>query len=186
MYARKPKRDSSGGRAGFSLVEALIAVLLLAVGTVPLIWGLRLHTEFNYHGSNMSRATALAQEIREWTLNLPFTDPDEGDGGKPPGADGSSPATYVDDLDDLYVEGGLTYSPPVCTPDSANPTAVNPLSGLENWSQVITLTWRDPTNPNLEVAAGSSELIHVHVDILFYDKVYLSTGWLISNYHEED
>jgi len=175
-----------GGRAGFTLVEALIAVLLMAVGTVPLIWGLRLHTELNYHGSNMTRATSLAQEIREWTLNLPFTDPDSGDSGNPPGADGTSPSTFVDDLDDLYVVGGLAYSPPVCTPDPSNPTAVQPLTGLEHWTQVITLTWRDPVNPNQVVAAGSSELIHVHVDILYAEKTYLSTGWLISNYHEED
>lgn len=186
MLIEEPKRWSSGGRAGFTLIEALISLVLLTAGIVPLLYSLRWYTEMNYVGHQLTEAMSLTQEIREWTLRLPFSDPDLGDGNNPPGGDGSSPTTFVDDLDDLYVEGGLTYSPPACTPDPNNPTAVRRLDDRANWSQVLTLTWRDAANPTQTVNPGLSDLIHVQVEIFHHDKSWLTTGWLISRYETEE
>ena len=155
------------GAGGFTLIEVLMASAIVGIGMAALLTAAHSHTQANGRGRDVTQATFLAEGIREWTLTLPFRDPDTPDNS--PGSDGSSPQVWVDDLDDLM---DVTYSPP------RDALGVE-MSDLDNWSQTITMTWRDPANLETEVTAGSSNIVHVEVTIVHNSESVLTTSWLI-------
>jgi prepilin-type N-terminal cleavage/methylation domain-containing protein len=164
------RKNNSIARGGFSLVEVAVATAIVGVGVTALMAALAAGTRTNRAGQELTQAVFLAQEIREWTMNLPFSDPDPGDAGKPPGSDGTSPQIFVDDLDDLL---GVTYNPP------RDGRGVS-VAGMAGWSQTMHLSWRDPSNLTSAVANGASDVIHVEVEIAHYGQAVLSTGWLVT------
>ncbi len=156
-------------RRGFSLAEILVASMIVGIAVSAGMVAIESGTVANAAGQEVTQATFLAQEIREWTLRLPFRDPDPGDADNPPGPDGSDPETFVDDLDDLK---NVTYSPP----RDANFSA---LAGLAGWSQQIALEWRDPDDLTTPVADGASDVVHVSVTVARGGRQVLRTGWLV-------
>ncbi|MFW6155336.1 MAG: type IV pilus modification PilV family protein [Planctomycetota bacterium] len=160
---------SRGGAQGFTLTEVSIAMALIGVGILSLLHAMGAGTNVNAAGRELTQAAFLAQEIREWTVQLPFRDPDPDDAGNPPGPDGTSPQTFVDDLDDLM---GVTYSPP----RDATGTAI---TGMTDWSQTITLEWRTPENLLTTVTAGSSDVICVFVTIRHRGRDVHTSSWLV-------
>ena len=150
-----------------------MATAIIGVGVVALLSCLASGTRTNDAGQTLTQAAYLAQEIREWSLRLPFKDPDAGDAGNPPGPDGTDPQTFVDDLDDFYNAAGLTYSPPR---DGRGVTIAN----MTSWAQKLTLTWRSPTNLATVVAPGTSDLIYVQVTVSYHGRDILTSGWLVS------
>jgi prepilin-type N-terminal cleavage/methylation domain-containing protein len=158
-------------RDGFTLIEIAVATAIVGIGVAALMAALAAGTRTNRSGQRIAQAVFLIQEIREWSLKLPFTDPDPDDYGNPPGSDGWDPQVWVDDLDDLM---GVTYSPPRDGRGQAIPS-------LKGWSQTITLTWRNPDNLTAIVAPGSSDIVHVKVDISNgQGPPILSGGWLVA------
>jgi Tfp pilus assembly protein PilV len=158
------------GGGGFSLVEAMIATVLVGIGVASVMVATKSGTEVNAAGRQITQASYLAQEIREWTLKLPFSDPDPGDKGNPPGPDGSSPQVFVDDLDDLM---NVTYTPP----RNASGVAIGDLA---DWSQKIRLDWKDPDSLTTTVAPGTSDVIAVTVTVACRGRDILTTGWLVT------
>ena len=167
MSVRNAQRSYSG-RGGFTLIEALIASIIVGLGITALLMASKSGTQVNASARDITHAINLGQEVREWTLKLPFQDPDTPD--NPPGPDGSSPQTFVDDLDDLK---SVTYSPP----RDASGQAISDMTG---WSQQITLSWRNPTNLSEAVSDGASEMIYVEVVISHEGQSVLTTGWLVT------
>lgn len=163
------RTTSKACRGGFTLIEAAVATAVIGIGVVALLTAVQAATRTNQAGRSLTQAVFLAQEIREWTLRLPFKDPETP--ANPPGSDEGNPQTFVDDLDDL---AGVTYSPPRDTHGSA-------IADMTAWSQTITLTWRDPTDLTSVVSNGTSDIVHVQVDIRYLDCPVLSTGWLATN-----
>jgi prepilin-type N-terminal cleavage/methylation domain-containing protein len=157
-------------RRGFSLIEVLVASTIVGVGVTAAMVAMQAGTEVNAAGRDLTQAVFLAQEVREWTLLLPFRDPDPADAGNPPGSDGADPQVFVDDLDDLM---GVTYSPPRDAGGAA-------MSGMDAWSQQISLDWKDPDDLTATVAPGASDIIRVNVTILYAGRPVLSTGWLVA------
>lgn len=157
-------------RRGFSLIEVAIATAIIGIGVTAVLTAVGAGTRANKAGRDLTTAGILAQEVREWTLRLPFSDPDPGDLGKPPGPDGTDPQTFVDDLDDLM---GVTFSPP-------RDGLGQPIYDLAGWSQSLTLTWRNPGNLSSAVTPGSSDVIHVQVVIKNSGQEVLRTGWLVT------
>ena len=157
-------------RGGFTLIEVAVATAIVGLGLTALLVAVASNTRVNDAGGKLTQGIFLAQELREWTLALPFSDQDPGDVGKPPGPDGSDPQVFVDDLDDLM---DVTFSPPRNGLGTA-------LSQLPGWSQTITLTWRDPDNLSATVADGASDLIYVRVDVAFQGQNITTTGWLVT------
>ncbi len=77
-----PLTGSRRGRTackGFSLVEVSIAVAIAGLGVASLMASTQAYSRSRDGGSKLSQGVALVQEVREWTLRLPFTDPDEAD-----------------------------------------------------------------------------------------------------------
>jgi len=157
-------------RGGFTLIEVAVATAIVGVGVVAMMTSLAANTRTNHAGQSLTHAVFLAQEIREWTLKLPFSDPDPGDAGNPPGPDGSDPQDFVDDLDDLM---DVTYSP-------SRDGLGNTITHMPEWSQTISLTWRDPDSLTTVVSPGTSELVYVQVEISHQGRTALTTGWLVS------
>jgi prepilin-type N-terminal cleavage/methylation domain-containing protein len=164
---REMSRSNHG--KGFTLIEVMVAIMLIGTGIVALLGASMAGTRSTDAGKKMSQAVFLAQEIREWTLRLPFSDQDEADVDKPPGPDGTSPQQFVDDLDDLM---DVTYSPP-------RDGQFGAIADMTAWSETITLTWRDPTSLDTVVADGASDVIHVHLSVAHAGKQVLETSWIV-------
>jgi prepilin-type N-terminal cleavage/methylation domain-containing protein len=164
------KHSASHGVRGFTLIEAMIATAIIGVGVAALFVSLRAGTEVNSASGDLTQAVFLANEIRERTLQLPFSDPDEGDAAKPPGPDESDPHTFADDLDDLM---DVTLSPP-------QDASGAPMNDLQGWSQTIKMTWRDPQDLATQVADGASDVIRVDVTIQRNGKVLTAMNWLVT------
>ncbi len=166
MTVRKPRQFH---HAGFTLVEVQIAMLVIGLGILALLHAMASGSRINAAGRDITQATFLAQEIREWTLREPFSDQDEPDKDNPPGPDGMSPQVFVDDLDDLM---NVTFSPP-------RDGRENPIAGLGDWSQVIQMDWRDPDDLDATVNPGASDVICVKVSIQRGNVEVLNTSWLV-------
>ena len=160
----------TGSRQGFTLVEALMALIIVGLAAAAIMFSTASNTCVNDAGSKRTEAVFLAQGLREWTLSLPFTDPDPGDQGNPPGPDGSEdPQYFVDDLDDLM---NVSYTPPRDGMGSA-------VSGMPGWTETISLTWRNPDNFESVVSAGSTMAVYVEVSLVHRGRRVLDTGWLV-------
>jgi len=166
--------NQRGARAGFSLIEVLFATATIGIGVTALMTAVAAGTRVNGEGRQITQAAFLAQELREWTVKLPFTDPDEGEGAVP-GPDGSSPQVFVDDLDDIM---GVTYSPP-------RDGQGMPITDMPNWSETIVMTWRDPDAIDTMVTPGTSDVVHVELTVSHNGREVLKTGWLVAN-REDD
>lgn len=160
------RRSKKVARAGMTLIEVAIATSVLGIGVAALMVSTSSSISVNDAGTKLNQAVFLAQEIREWTMGLPFVDPEEPN--NPPGA---TDADYdsTDDLDDLM---DLVFSPPR---DGAGWS----ISDLPNWSQTITLSWRNTANLESTVPDGTSDAVYVQVAIACRGDDVLTTGWLI-------
>lgn len=157
--------STSNSARGFSLIEAMAATALVGMGIAALMVTLRAATTSNAAGRELTQASWLAQEIREWTMRLAYRDPQNPN--NPPGPDAGD--TAPDDIDDLM---NVTYSPP-------RDGTGQPIGELSDWSQQISLTWKDPASvKNGNVAPGASDVIRVNVNVLHHGKTVLTTGWL--------
>ncbi len=157
-------------RRGFTLIEAVAASALVGLGVVALMAAAMSGTRTNQSGREIAQAVFLTQEIRELTIKLPFSDQDPGDMGNPPGPDGSDPQEFFDDLDDLM---DVTFSPPMDGFGSR-------IADMPDWSQTITLTWRNPDNLIEVVPDGTSDVIYVEVTVSHHDREVLASGWLVT------
>jgi len=156
---------------GFTLLEVLLATIILGIGIAAALNSIVTGTTMNIESERMTNASFLAQEVREWTQNLPFSDMDTSDMLNPPGPDSEGAyGPYVDDVDDLL---NAEFSPPL---DSMG----NLIAGLDNWKQQILLTWRSEADPSVIVGDGTSNLIYVEVRIWCDEELILTTGWLCS------
>jgi len=152
---------------GFSLIEAAVATAIVGIGIVALVAAMEAGTRSNAGGRQLTQAIVLAQNIREWTVRLPFCDPD---GGTIIGPEQSSPQVFVDDLDDLM---DVVFTPP-------RDGLGQPIVNMANWSQSIQMTWRDPNSLVTSVSPGTSNIIHVRVEVFCGAKNIYTTGWLVA------
>jgi len=163
------------GRGGFSLIEVAVATAVVGIALTALLVAVGSNTRVGDAGTKLTQGVCLVEEIREWTMALPFRDPDPGDANNPPGPDGTNPQTWVDDLDDLM---DVTYSPP----RDGQGVAIFDLTG---WSQTISLSWRDPNDPAATVSPGTSDVVYVQVDVAYQNKPVTATGWLVTQGTDE-
>lgn len=71
---RTMKREEPVGRSGFTLIEVLIAIAILAVGLLAAAKMQISAIQGNYFSSNTSTALSLAEQKMEDLLGRPYTD----------------------------------------------------------------------------------------------------------------
>ena len=160
-------------RGAFTLIEVAFATVVVGLGVVTLMHAMGAGTRVNGEARKITQAVFLSQEIREWTLNLPFSDPQEPSDVEPGPDAANSPAQFVDDVDDLYNPNTYTFSPP-------RNGQGNVIPGMTAWGQKIHMEWRDEDNLSMFQAVGASDVICVTVTIQKDRKDVLTTSWLVT------
>ena len=100
--------ESKKNRKGFSLIEVLIAILLVGLAIASLVGANSAFTQSNGAGTDLSTAEFLLEQVRELTALLPFVDPLTGTSTF--GPETSETLTTYDDLDDF---DNMIFSPPI-------------------------------------------------------------------------
>ena len=156
--------------SGFSLIEVLIAILLVGLAVASLVAANAAFTIANGAGTDMSTAEFLFEQIRELTALLPVIDPQTELATFGPES-GETLASY-DDLDDF---DGASFSPPI----SADRIVLNNFAG---YSQQITVENVSASNFEQVVSDHSSSFVRVTVKVLLNSKEICSTSWLRARY----
>ena len=124
--------------AGFSLIEVLIAGMILSVAVLSIVAAQQAFHQQNNVAEHYATALSLANEVREVMLGLPAVDPITGSTFFGAETDESN-VTQYDDLDDFDGSGsGVTFSPPI---NALRQT----ITDLPGWSQQVTV---EPVSPN--------------------------------------
>ena len=152
---------------GFSLIEALIASILVGMAIAALLISSKAFTMSNGAGLQLSTAEFLIEELRELTTDLPVVDPESGQAtfGAESGEDAL--ADY-DDLDDF---DGLTFNPPIDISRSA-------LGNFSAFSQQITVENVSAADFSTVVADHGSDFVRVTATVSLAGRELSSTNWI--------
>ena len=152
-------------KSGFTLVEVLIATILVGLAIASLIGANISLTRANGIGADLSTAEFLIEQIRELGALLAVIDPETGTAQF--GSEEAALADY-DDLDDF---DGKSFSPPINTNREA-------LQSFAAFSQQITVENVDGANFENTVADHSSNFVRVTVRIFLNSREISSTSWI--------
>jgi len=155
--------------SGFTIIEALIATILVGLAIVALVMANGVFTQANAAAVNLSTAQFLVEQIRELTVVLPVVDPTTEDATF--GPEEGSLASY-DDLDDF---DGTSFSPPINASRST-------MSDLSSFTQQITVENVNSSNFNQTVADHSSPFVKVTVTVSQNSQPLTSATWLRARY----
>jgi prepilin-type N-terminal cleavage/methylation domain-containing protein len=154
---------------GFTLIEVLIAILLVGLAITALVVANGAFTIANGAGADLSTAEFLIEQIRELTALLPVVDPETTIAIF--GPEEASLAGY-DDLDDF---NGASFSPPI----SADRQVLNDFTAF---SQQITVENVSGTNFEQVVSHHSSPFVRVTVSVRLNSKEISSARWIRARY----
>lgn len=155
---------------GFTLIEVLIAILLIGLAIVSLISANGAFTQANAAGAELSTSEFLIEQIRELTTALPVIDPSTGTSTFGPEA--SETLANYNDLDDF---NGASFSPPI----SADR---NNLADLSAYTQQITVENVSASDFEQVVGNHSSFFVRVTVRVFLNAREISSSRWLRSRY----
>ncbi|MDH7598767.1 MAG: prepilin-type N-terminal cleavage/methylation domain-containing protein [Sedimentisphaerales bacterium] len=155
---------------GFTLIEVLMAVIIIGLAIAGLVGANRAYTMANGTGWDLTRSEFLIEQIRELTMTLPVADPQSGQITFGPES-GETLASY-DDLDDL---DGCLFDPPI----DARRNRLTYMAGL---GQMITVCNVDPKDLDKIVADHGSDFVRITVQIIKAGKVIDSCTWLRTRY----
>jgi len=165
---RDTKYDS-----GFSLIEVLIAILLVGLAVASLVAANSAFTKANGAGTDLSTAEFLAEQIGELTALLPVVEPNTPESGVD--VFGPEPGETLASYDDLNDFDGKSFSPPI----NANRNALNDLAA---YSQQVTVENVNKSNFEQVVADHGSSFVRVTVRIYLNSKEITSASWLRARY----
>jgi len=164
------RKRTSGRRGGFSLIEVLIGIVLVALAVTSLMVANGAFTKANDAGVDLSTAEFLLEQIRELTTLLAVVDPESGISTFGPET-GETLASY-DDLDDF---DGASFSPPI----SVNRGLLNNFAAF---TQQITVENVSASNFEQVVSDHSSFFVRVTVRIFLSSREIDSASWLRARY----
>ncbi len=153
---------------GFSLIEVLIAILLVGLAIASLVTANSAFTKANGAGVELSTAEFLIEQIRELSILLPVIDPD---GGSTFGPE----ETLLDDYDDLDDFDGASFSPPIGADRK-------PLNDLAAFSQQITVENVNASDFEQIVIDHGSYFVRVTVKVFLNSREISSARWLRARY----
>jgi len=161
---------------GFTLIEALFAILLVGLAIASLLGANTAFTWTNAAGTDLSTAEFLLEQIKELTTTLPVIDPETGTATFGLEPEEASLADY-DDLDDFDGDGdGASFSPPISA-DKAT------LTDFAAFTQQITVEKVSASNFELvEPDHHSTAFVRVTVKVLKNSKEICSASWIRAQY----
>ena len=151
---------------GFTLIEVLIATVIIALSIVALLAANSAFTMANGAGIELSTAEFLVEQIREMTATLEVIDPESGAGTFGVAEEGSL-ADY-DDLDDF---DGRIFSPPI---DARR----QPLADFAAYSQQVTVQNVNPSNFEQVIADNGSDFVRMSVSVSYSGRQLCSISWI--------
>jgi len=154
---------------GFSLIEVLIAVVLVGLAITALLVANSSFTIANGAGTDLSTAEFLIEQIRELTAMLPVIDPQSSTTTF--GPEETNLADY-DDLDDF---DDANLSPPINT----NRELLNDFAAF---SQQVTVENVNPTDFEQVVSDHSSHFVRVTAKVFLNTKEISSARWIRARY----
>lgn len=158
-------------KKGFSLIEVLIAILLVGVAIVALVTASGSFTIANGAGADLSTAEFLIEQIRELTALLPVVDPESETDTFGPETDEVDLADY-DDLDDFT---GASFSPPI----SADRQVLNDSAAF---TQHVTVENVNAADFEQVVGSHASPFVRVTVRVVLNSKEISSASWIRARY----
>ncbi len=156
--------------SGFTLIEVLIAIILVALAIASLVAANISFTKASGAGTDLSTAEFLIEQIRELTVLLPVIDPQTGTDVFGP-EDGETLANY-DDLDDF---DGTSFSPPI----SADRATLNNFAAF---SQQITVENINAANFEQVVTNHNSSFVRVNAKVFLNSNEISSASWIRARY----
>jgi prepilin-type N-terminal cleavage/methylation domain-containing protein len=159
-------------RAGFSLIEIMISIILVGMSITALVVANNAFTMANGAGADLSTAEFLIEQIRELTTMLPVSNP-EATSWVTFGPEEASLADY-DDIDDF---DNATFSPPISA------TSRTALSDFTGFSQHVTVKKVNPSDFGEELQVtdsrfATSDFIRVTVGVSLNGNLISSTSWI--------
>jgi len=155
--------------SGFSLIEVLIAIILVGLAIVSLVAANSSFTKANAAGTDLSTAEFIVEQIRELTTLLPVIDPNTGISMF--GPEEAILADY-DDLDDF---DGASFSPPISTDREV-------LNDFAAFSQQITVENVSAADFEQVVSNHSSFFVRVTVKVFLNSREISSASWIRARY----
>jgi len=160
-------------RGAFTLIEVLIATILVGLAIAALVAANGSFTLANGAGADLSTAEFLVEQIRELTTLLPVSDPSSATWDHF-GPEEASVAIY-DDVDDFDGFNSTSLGAPI----SAQKT---PLNDLAAFSQRVTVQNVNRSDFDQVVGDRTSNFIRVTVRILQNGREITSASWIRAKY----
>ncbi|MFP4052384.1 MAG: prepilin-type N-terminal cleavage/methylation domain-containing protein [Phycisphaerae bacterium] len=134
---RETRRNA---RQGFTLLEVAIATVILAIGIVALLTASASSTAVNAAGSDLTQATFLAQEIREYCAGLDPCEVALSDSYTPPV---NARLQTLSDLTGWKQTITMQYKDPNGLTDSATPTDVRyvKVEVSKDGTEILETSW---------------------------------------------
>lgn len=152
-------------RAGFTLIEVLVAIILVGLAVVALVGANTAFTSANGLGAELSTAEFLIEQIRELTTTLPVIDPETETAVF--GPEEASLSAY-DDIDDF---NGSSFSPPI----AGNRSTLNDFSSYRQTVQVENVSKADFEQV---VTNHTSDFVRVTVKVYLGTKLVSTAQWI--------
>lgn len=178
MRNQKSKIKNHTSIGGFTLIEVLIATVLIGLSIAALVAANGSFTMANATGADLSTAEFLAEQIRELTTMLPVVDP-----AVPAGTSvtvlgpesGEILATY-DDVDDFDGFNSVSLGAPISAQRITLPA-------LAAFRQQVTVQKLNPSNLDQTWAdSATSNFVRVTVNILQNGRPVISASWIRTRY----
>ena len=177
MENQKSKIKNQTSIKGFSLIEVLIATVLVGMAIAALVAANGSFSMANVAGADLSTAEFLIEQIRELTTMLPVADPDTTawtNVGLETGESFTDMNTF-DDVDDWHNFNSASLGGPI----NAQRTV---LTNLAAFSQQVTVQKINPSNFDQLDTTGNSNFIRITVSIFENGRPVTAASWIRARY----
>jgi prepilin-type N-terminal cleavage/methylation domain-containing protein len=156
-------------KRGFSLLEVLVATILVGLAIAALVTANGAFTMANGAGTELSTAEFLIEQLRELTALCPVVDPDTGAAAFGPEEPNLAGYDDVDDFD------GASFSPPI---DASR----NSLNNFSAYTQQVTVENVSAADFEQVVADHGSNFVRVTVAVFLNSGQLSSASWIRARY----